>query len=123
MSRCYSVIFDDILDHLADLNEMCYNELNNLVVEEKYNFDESIVCFKLNKIYLLLKELCMINNVKLDLDKYKIDDEHLYLQIYYYNFINIIREQQYCTKLDLNKIIEAFVLLVKGFNVGDTCVL
>ena len=122
MSRCYSVIFDEILDNLADLNEMCYNELNNLVIEEKYDFDESVVCFKLNKIYLLLKELCMINNVKLDLEKYKVDDEHLYLQTYYYNFINIIKEQQYCTKLDLNKIIEAFVFLVKGFNVGVACV-
>ena len=117
MSRCYSVIFDDILDHLADLNEVCYNELNNLVIEEKYDFDESLVCFKLNKIYFLLKELCMINNVKLDLEKYKVDDDYLYLQTYYYNFINIIREQQYCTKLDLDKIIEAFVFLVKGFNV------
>lgn len=122
MSRYYSVIFDDILDHLADLNEMCYNELNNLVVEEKYNFDESIVCFKLNKIYLLLKELCMINNVKLDLDKYKVDDDHLYLQTHYFNFIDTIKEQQYDTKLDLDKIIEAFVFLVKGFNVGATCV-
>ena len=122
MSRCYSAIFDDILDHLADLNEVCYNELNNLVIEEKYDFDESIVCFKLNKIYLLLKELCMINNVKLDLEKYKVDGEHLYLQTHYCNFINIIREQQYDTKLDLDKIIETFVFLVKGFNVGATCV-
>lgn len=122
MSRCYSVIFDDILDHLADLNEICYNELNSLVIEEKYDFDESVVCFKLNKIYLLLKELCMINNVKLDLEKYKVDDEHLYLQTHYCNFINIIREQQYDTKFDLDKIIEAFVFLVKGFNVGVDCV-
>lgn len=122
MSRCYSVIFDDILDHLADLNEVCYNELNNLVIEEKYDFDESIVCFKLNKIYLLLKELCEMNNVKLNLEKYKVDDDYLYLKTYYCNFINIIKEQQYDTKLDLDKIIEAFVLLVKGFNIGATCV-
>ena len=123
MSRCYSVIFDDILDHLADLNEVCYNELNNLVVEEKYDFDESIVCFKLNKICLILKELCEINNVKLDLVKYKVGDEHLYLQTHYCNFINIIKEQQYDTKFNLDKIIEAFVFLIKGFNVGVTCVL
>lgn len=122
MSRCYSVIFDDILDHLADLNEVCYNELNNLVIEEKYDFDESIVCFKLNKIYLLLKELCEMNNVKLNLEKYKVDDDYLYLQTYYCNFVNIIKEQQYDTKLDLDKIIEAFVLLVKGFNIGVACV-
>lgn len=122
MSRCYSVIFDDILDHLADLNEVCYNELNNLVIEEKYDFDESVVCFKLNKIYLLLKELCEMNNVKLNLEKYKFDDDYLYLKTYYCNFINIIKEQQYDTKLDLDKIIEAFVLLVKGFNIGATCV-
>lgn len=122
MSRCYSVIFDDILDHLADLNEVCYNELNNLVIEEKYDFDESIVCFKLNKIYLLLKELCEMNNVKLNLEKYKVDDDYLYLQTYYCNFINIIKEQQYDTKFDLDKIIEAFVLLVKGFNIEAICV-